>query len=134
MIIKGHSRYEALKQLGCDLVPCIISEDDAKQALEERLVDNRVSEESRWDKNKLSYEIREMQVGIRELNLNLPFTQITPLDVANVKSNHIANAERDMIYDLDTYNKRQQSDLIECHCDGCGEIFFISYKEVQKYV
>lgn len=57
VIISGHTRLKAAKQLGMEEVPCIISdlsEDDARLA---RIVDNKSHEYSTWDVGKLHKEL-----------------------------------------------------------------------------
>ena len=71
VIISGHTRLKAAKQLGLEEVPCIVqdmSEEDAKLA---RIVDNKSHEYSTWDVGKLHKELD----GI---NLNFKTTFFTP--------------------------------------------------------
>lgn len=71
VIISGHTRLKAAKQLGLAEVPCIIqdlSEEDAKLA---RIIDNKSHEYSTWDVGKLHQELD----GI---NLDFKTTFFTP--------------------------------------------------------
>lgn len=57
VIISGHTRLKAAKQLEMETVPCIVqnmSEEDAKLA---RIVDNKSHEYSTWDVGKLHKEL-----------------------------------------------------------------------------
>ena len=57
LIISGHTRLKAAKQLEMEAVPCIVqnmSEEDAKLA---RIVDNKSHEYSTWDVGKLHKEL-----------------------------------------------------------------------------
>lgn len=57
VIISGHTRLKAAKQLGMEEVPCIVSdlsEEDAKLA---RIIDNKSHEYSTWDVGKLHQEL-----------------------------------------------------------------------------
>jgi len=57
IIISGHTRLKAAKQLGLEEVPCIVqdlSEEDAKLA---RIIDNKSHEYSTWDVGKLHHEL-----------------------------------------------------------------------------
>lgn len=57
VIISGHTRLKAAKQLGPEEVPCIvkeITEEDAKLA---RIIDNKSHEYSTWDVGKLHQEL-----------------------------------------------------------------------------
>ncbi len=71
VIISGHTRLKAAKQLGLEEVPCIVqelSEEDAKLA---RIIDNKSHEYSTWDVGKLHQELS----GI---NLDFKTTFFTP--------------------------------------------------------
>lgn len=60
-IVTGHTRYLASKELGLDEVPCIIADDlDEEQIKLFRLVDNKVSEYSKWDYSLLNEEIDKL--------------------------------------------------------------------------
>lgn len=60
VIICGHTRYEAAKQLGLKTVPCAIAKMTDEQARAFRLADNKVSEYSLWIEDKLIEEIEAL--------------------------------------------------------------------------
>ena len=54
VIVAGHTRFKAAKQLGMDKVPCIVADDLTEEQIKAfRLADNKVSEFSSWDYEKL---------------------------------------------------------------------------------
>lgn len=61
IIICGHTRYKAAKQLKLKEVPCIYADDlDDEQVKAFRLADNKVSEKSQWDLDLLADELSEI--------------------------------------------------------------------------
>lgn len=65
IIVTGHTRYLASKQLGLKEVPCIIADDlTDKQIKAFRLADNKVSDYSIWDNKKLLEELEELNFEI----------------------------------------------------------------------
>jgi len=61
VILCGHTRYEAAKALDLETVPVIIKTDlTPQQERAYRIADNRVSEETDWDKWKLRSEFSEL--------------------------------------------------------------------------
>lgn len=61
IIVAGHTRYRASKQLGMKEVPCIIADDLTDEQVKAfRLADNKVAEYSLWDYEKLSKELEEL--------------------------------------------------------------------------
>ena len=79
IIVSGHNRYEAAKKLGMTSVPYIelnhLSDLDIRKF---RLADNRVSNESEWDKNLLRNELAELELNSKldsEWFKNIGFSQ-----------------------------------------------------------
>lgn len=65
IIISGHTRLKAAKQLGIEEVPCIVqnlSEEDAKLA---RIIDNKSHEYSTWDVGKLHQELNNIGLDFK---------------------------------------------------------------------
>lgn len=132
VIIKGHSRYEALKKLGYEAVPCIVSDDSEQDAMEERLVDNKTSEQATWDGEKLNQELRECTINLRDMNIDVPMVRIGVEEIRDVTKGDIDSAKVNLAKKVETTQERQR--LIEVHCEACGETFFVRPEEVQKYV
>ena len=79
IIVSGHTRYEAAKKLGMTSVPYIelnhLSDMDIRKY---RLADNRVADESEWDKNLLRNELAELELNSKldaEWFNNIGFSQ-----------------------------------------------------------
>lgn len=61
VIICGHTRYRAARELGLKQVPCIVAKDlTPAQVKAFRLADNKVSDYSIWDNQKLLKELEEI--------------------------------------------------------------------------
>jgi hypothetical protein len=61
VILCGHTRYEAAKELNLEFVPVIVKSDlTPQQERAYRIADNRVTEETDWDKWKLRSEFNEL--------------------------------------------------------------------------
>lgn len=61
VIVAGHTRYKASKELNLDKVPCIVADDlTDKQIKAFRLADNKVSEFAKWDNDLLNLELDEL--------------------------------------------------------------------------
>lgn len=63
VIVAGHTRYKAAEELGMEKVPCIIADDLTEDQIKAfRLADNKVSEFSTWDMQKLGIEMQEIEM------------------------------------------------------------------------
>lgn len=61
VIVTGHTRLKASQKLGLETVPCIVADDlTPEQVKAFRLADNKVTEISEWDFEKLEAELLEL--------------------------------------------------------------------------
>lgn len=61
VIIVGHARYKALRELGIEEIPCVVLDIDEDRAKQYRIADNKTSELSEWDNDMLMFELREIE-------------------------------------------------------------------------
>ena len=63
VIVCGHTRVRAAKKLGIEEIPCIIADDLTPEQIKAfRLADNKTSELSAWDFDKLDLELEELNL------------------------------------------------------------------------
>ena len=61
VIICGHTRYEASKQLGLEQVPCVIADDLTEEQIKAfRIADNKTAEIAEWDEELLAEAMKEL--------------------------------------------------------------------------
>lgn len=61
VIVAGHTRYKAAKQLGLTHVPCIVADDLTEEQVKAfRLADNKVGEIAEWDFEMLNIELEDL--------------------------------------------------------------------------
>lgn len=62
VIVAGHTRLKAAKQLGMQTVPCIVADDLTDEQIRAfRLADNKVAELAGWDFDKLEAELEQLR-------------------------------------------------------------------------
>ena len=77
-IINGHTRFKASKLLGLEKVPVIIADDLTDEQIKAfRLADNKVSEFSTWNEDKLRDELKQLEMDMTEFGFE--FTELTEL-------------------------------------------------------
>lgn len=65
VIVAGHTRWKAAKQLGLETVPCIDADDLSPEKIKAfRLADNKVGEYSTWDLDLLAEELKDLEIDI----------------------------------------------------------------------
>lgn len=104
VIVAGHTRIKASKELGLEEVPCIIADDLTEEQVKAfRLADNKVAEKSQWDFGKLDEELE----SILDIDMSL-----FDFDV---------NAdELELDYEDEETNNEVEKKL--CKCPKCGHV------------
>lgn len=86
VIVCGHTRYLAAKQLEMAQIPCIMANDLTEEQIKAfRLVDNKTSEFASWDYDMLSFELDE--IGIDMTDFGFTETEDINLDDFFIESN-----------------------------------------------
>ena len=103
VVVAGHTRLKAAKNLGLETVPCIRADDLTDEQIKAfRLVDNKTAELSGWDFDLLDEELR----GILNIDMeDFSFDKVEDLDL-------------DEFYE-DSEPKEKEKKLIVC--PHCGE-------------
>jgi hypothetical protein len=122
VIIVGHTRYQALVQLGETETEVYVASDltDAK-AREYRVADNRLGEMTTWDHAALLMELREWELGLLadffpEVDLEIDAINAAASDVTSAE---IAKAQEDVrnIKDRDVIH------VTRVECPACRQLF-----------
>lgn len=90
VIIVGHTRHAALKQLGVTEVPVYVTDLSEDKAREYRLVDNRTGEMSMWDHDALVSELAGWEQNLLdsffpEIDLEVTEMQTTMVTIEDVE-------------------------------------------------
>lgn len=118
VVVTGHTRLKASKELGLKEVPCIIANDLSDEQIKAfRLADNKISEKAEWDFNLLEEELKEI--------LDIDMENFGFLDI---DENEIDWAD---VEDLDEKEYEEpQHRMLECpHCHHIDRD--IHFKKVQ---
>ena len=73
VIVAGHTRFKASKELGLEVVPCIVADDLTDEQVKAfRLADNKVSEKAEWDINMLDAELTDIiDINMEDLGFDI---------------------------------------------------------------
>lgn len=129
VIIKGHSRYHALKELGYDTIPCIYSNNSDELNNEDRIMDNVIQELSSWKEEELSFEIRDTDINPTDYNFNFRDIGYQDTHVPIITDRDIEVAEQSFI-DKAAQTKK---DFIDLTCEHCGCEFMVERNEVNRF-
>ena len=73
VVVAGHTRLLAAKQLGLKKVPCTVAEDLTEDQIRAyRLADNKLSELATWDFGMLNEELDEITMDMAQFGFELP--------------------------------------------------------------
>lgn len=72
VIVTGHTRYKASKELGLEKIPCIKADDLTDDQIKAfRIADNKVSELATWDMDKLHIELEDIDLDMSAFGIEL---------------------------------------------------------------
>jgi hypothetical protein len=129
VIVIGHTRYAALKELGWEHIPVLVLDLTANQAKAYRLVDNKTSEYAHWTKD-LATELRELGDELPDLKSFFPdigamlAQSVGSAVQEGVSADEVASVETR----LATHFKQTGSAKKEIVCANpkCGKHFFVT--------
>lgn len=159
VIVCGHTRFYASKEIGLETVPCIVADDLTDEQINAfRLVDNRTSEFADWNFDKLAEELSDLQdfdfepfafddlmAGL-ELDYNLNqndkeavednYEEEIPVE-AKTKLGDLYRLDRHYLLCGDATNRKDVEKLINGHeMDLCitDPPYNVSYEEKNKHL
>ena len=115
VIIAGHTRVKACKQLGITVVPCVIADDLTEDQVKAfRLADNKVAELAEWDLDKLNEEL---------MFIDLDMSQFGFEDLENELDRDVLEDEFDEEEELpvNPYSKKGDIFILGNHKLMCGD-------------
>lgn len=90
VIVAGHTRYKASKELELQEVPCIVADDLTEEQIKAfRIADNKVSEIAEWDNDILAIEMED----ISEFDMS-DFGFIDNQEIEPINDEEIENTQR----------------------------------------
>lgn len=85
VIVAGHTRWQAAKRLGMDMIPTIVAKDlTPEKAKAFRIMDNKAAEAAKWDWGKLAVEFTDLEA----LDCNMDALGFDLLEVEKVMLDH----------------------------------------------
>lgn len=107
VVICGHTRLLAAKQLGLKDVPCVVADDLTDEQIKAfRLADNKVGEIATWDLNKLQLELDFLDCNMEE------FAFISAMEEPDIT---------DFLEDHESKTKEPKTVV----CPDCGHAFTV---------
>lgn len=111
VIVCGHTRVKAARQLGLERVPCLIADDLTEEQIKAfRLVDNKTQELAEWDWNIIFDELGEIENIDME---KLGFARFLDDDEGEMKERKIGSGEE---IDLESFADGE----FKLICPCCG--------------
>lgn len=105
VVLAGHTRLKALKKIGVQMCEVQVEDDlSDEQKRKYRLLDNKASENAKWDFELLAGELDGLDFGDFDFGFELPDTNALDLD---------GEGE----------NQETDPDIQVCHCPKCGFVF-----------
>jgi ParB-like chromosome segregation protein Spo0J len=136
VIISGHTRCMALRQLQKKDIPILRLDLSEQKAKEFRIVDNKSSELALWDDEKLMQELREisdiddMQKYFNDLDLNKMISEnleVKPIEVSD------ENLGKTLEEQEDNFVNTQEENLHRVMCPHCLKEHYVNREELNNF-
>lgn len=139
VVIAGHTRLTALRDLGYEDVQVGILDLTEEQAKAYRIADNKSSELATWDEEKLLQELREI-TNIESLDVFFPTVDLSEMVAESVGAESFSYPTQDKIEEesdraatqFDGTNENYKQGLFEVFCPHCGKPHFINKAEASR--
>ena len=102
VLIAGHGRLEAARDLGLVSIPAIVIpglNDAKKRALQ--LADNRIAQSAGWDRERLAIELAELSAPLLEFGLDTSITGFEPAEIDALHADFDDGSTADPSDDID---------------------------------
>jgi hypothetical protein len=133
VIIAGHARYLALRELGVDKIAVMVLNLDDRKARAYRIADNKTGEFSKWSP-ALTLELRELDTELGDLrvffneDLDDLLAASTGATKKSVLAKDVSEAAKKLHGQFDDKKRRFQ----EVVCPECGHEFVTSAETVKR--
>lgn len=138
VIVTGHTRHEALKQLGYKEIDVIVLDELDEQKIKEfRIMDNKIQELSEWDEEKLFYELRryedELDKNLKNVVIELKekFEKEVEIDIYKINDEKIQEKEEELKNYFENVSKSYEDNLVYIKCKCCGEEIGIDKRQLK---
>ena len=136
VIIAGHVRYQACLLLGMEELDCVVLDISEKKAREFRIVDNKIGEFTKWDEEALLIEMRDfgedvdLNAYLIDINLDDVIAGSLGIDYESPTQENIDAEQKEKERHFEKLAEQAFDDKVEILCPCCGEIFYVSRKNI----
>jgi len=108
VIVTGHTRYKACKELGIATIPCIRADDLTDEQIKAfRVADNSVAAVATWDYDKLEIELQDLDIDFADFALDMEQFDHEAEEMPEEEDNGYYGDERERT------NKEYNMDLVD---------------------
>jgi hypothetical protein len=135
VIIVGHTRYRAAKELKLTEVPCIRSVLSPAQAKGYRIADNKTSEFAEWDLNALLPELRELGDAVVDMDVFFEDSDLAdildgPKKIGTVTADQIQKRDDELSEQFTDVSDKKKAAMIEVTCPHCSKDFLLRKDQI----
>ena len=127
VIVAGHTRYKAAKQLGLNSVPCVRADDlTTEQVKAYRILDNKLNELATWDLSSLDSELSEFNFDFGSFDIQFPdfdFATENSRDSSSIQgftpATNVGNVEQQSLSGVEVYSGTPNNQSLQNEDASC---------------
>ena len=122
VVVCGHTRLMATKQLGIEEVPCIVADDLTDEQIKAfRLADNKVSEQAEWDIGLLNEELDDiLNIDMGDFGFDIfSMDDLEEMEGYNAEEDDREHFSKTFVFPIEKkkqiicYLKKHQNEIVE---------------------
>lgn len=139
VIITGHARYKAAKELEMEEVKVIQASDLSEQeVIEYRIADNKISELSEWSMSDLEQELKSAKdlslvAGFQPHEIAALFPDFSEAHYKVYSDEDISEVAQEREQYFKERNEEVINDYLTIPCEKCGCEFSVSYRVTKDF-
>ena len=127
VIVAGHTRWLALKQLGWEEAKVLVTTMDPEKCKEFRIIDNKTGEMATWDKDRLVAELRSFESDMTPFfegnDLEKMMGPIEDMAAPTPDSDAIAKKEQELQTHFSNLARKMHEKVVRVRCRSCSNEF-----------
>lgn len=130
VILSGHARKKALQKQGITTVTCIVVDMGEDLEKEFRILDNKIHELTKWDKDALQVELRGLDDIVEMFPELQSVAEVNLVVHKDVTQQQFDKAKEAQDSKFEKLTEAFTDKLVRIQCGGCGRTYKVKHEDL----